>query len=323
MRSLACILLLALTGISTAWADSRSFNAGITRITVQDTTPFDTVIVYPTEAAEASVEEGPCSLSTSSDATVAAGARFSIVLFSHGGGRRPGTPLAQGGLLLHLARQGFIVVAPFHPATEKPFVDRPRQMHKALDSLLADPRFSQRVDPNRIAMAGFSFGGAVTLISAGAIVDLAHLSAYCRDHPDDVRACDGIATDGSWAKVPPSPRSDDVLPLKALVLLESYGAPFEPKGLASLDVPALVYVASQSDLRPEGNALAVAKALPKSQQIAVPGGHFVFVDPCSPIFAARAPEACSDPPGTDRATVHQRFKQEISDFLRGRLSAAP
>jgi predicted dienelactone hydrolase len=173
-------------------------------------------------------------------------------------------------------------------------------------------------------MAGFSFGGAVTLIVAGASIDLAHLSAYCRDHADDVRACDGIATDGSWAKVPPGRRSDDVLPLKALVLLEPYGAPFAPKGLSSVDLPALVYVASHSDLRPEGNGLAVAKALARPpQQIVVPGSHFVFVDPCSPTLAARAAEACTDPPGTDRAAIHQRVKREISDFLRERLSAAP
>jgi len=224
------------------------------------------------------------------------------------------------GLLLHLARQGFIVIAPFHPGTAKPFVDRPRQIHKALDSVLADPRFSKRADPDPIGMVGFSFGGAVTLIVAGATIDLAQLSAYCHDHADDFRACQGIATDGSWAKVPPGRKSDDALPLKALVLLEPYGAPFEQKGLGSLDLPVLIYSASQSDLRPEGNALALAQALPKPpQQVAVPGSHFVFVDPCSPILAARDPEVCSDPPGTDRAAIHQRFKREISDFLRANL----
>jgi predicted dienelactone hydrolase len=320
MRSLLCGLLLAVAGISTASADPRSFHAGITRVTVQDTTPFDALVAYPTEAAEVSVEEGSFRLSASRDAPVAAGARFPVVLFSHGGGRPPGTPLAQRDLLLHLARQGFIVIAPFHPATERPFVDRPRQVHKALDAVLADPRFSKRADADRIGMAGFSFGGAVTLIAAGASIDLAHLSAYCHDHPDDTRACDGIATDGSWAKVPPSPKSDDVLPLKALVLLEPYGAPFERKGLGSLDQPTLIYSASHSDLRPEGNALALAKTLPRSpQQIAVPGSHFVFVDPCSPIMAARAPEVCSDPPGTDRAAIHQRFRREIADFLRANM----
>ena len=257
--------------------------------------------------------------SASRDAPVAAGARFPVVLFSHGGSG-PGTPLVHGDLLLHLAREGFIVIAPFHPGTAQPFVDRPRQIHKALDSVLADPRFSKHADPDRIGMVGFSFGGAVTLIVAGANIDLAHLSAYCHDHADDSRACDGIATDGSWAKVPPSRKSDDALPLKALVLLEPYGAPFEQKGLGSLDLPILIYSASQSDLRAEGNALAVAKALPRPpQQAAVPGSHFVFVDPCSPILAARAPEMCSDPPGTDRAAIHQRFRREISDFLRANL----
>ena len=169
-------------------------------------------------------------------------------------------------------------------------------------------------------MVGFSFGGAVTLIVAGASIDLAHLSAYCRDHPDDSRACGGIATDGSWAKVPPSKKSDDALPVKALVLLEPYGALFERKGLGSLDQPTLIYSASQSDLRPEGNALALAKALPRlPQQVTVPGSHFVFVDPCSPIMAAQAPDVCRDPPGTDRAAIHQRFRREIADFLRANM----
>ncbi len=319
MRSLILSLALAVAGISTALADPPSFRAGVTRITVQDTTPFDALIAYPTEAAEVSVEEGPIRLLASRDAPVAAGARFPVVLFSHGGSG-PGTPLVHRDLLLHLAREGFIVIAPFHPGTGQPFIDRPRQIHKALDSVLADPRFSKHADPDRIGMAGFSFGGAVTLIVAGAMIDLAHLSAYCHDHADDSRACDGIATDGSWAKVPPSRKSDDALPLKALVLLEPYGALFERKGLGSLDLPILIYSASQSDLRAEGNALALAKALPRPpQQVAVPGSHFVFVDPCSPILATRAPQVCSDPPGTDRAAIHQRFRREISDFLRANM----
>lgn len=319
MRSIILSLALAIAGISTALADPPSFRAGVTRITVQDATPFDALIAYPTEAAEGSVDEGPIRLLASRDAPVAAGARFPVVLFSHGGSG-PGTPLVHRDLLLHLAREGFIVIAPFHPGTEKPFVDRPRQIHKALDSVLADPRFSEHADPERIGMVGFSFGGAVTLIVAGANIDLAHLSAYCHDHADDFRACQGIATDGSWAKVPPGRKSDDALPLKALVLLEPYGAPFEQKGLASLDLPILIYSASQSDLKAEGNILALANALPRPpQQVAVPGSHFVFVDPCSPILATRAPEVCSDPPDTDRAAIHQRFPREISDFLRAHL----
>ena len=132
MRRLACSLLLIVIGTATALADPPSFQAGVTRIAVQDTKPFDALIAYPTEAAETAVEEGPFRFSVSRDAPVAAGPRFPIVLFSHGGGG-PGTPLGLADFLLHLARQGLIVVAPFHPGTERPFVERPRQIRKALD----------------------------------------------------------------------------------------------------------------------------------------------------------------------------------------------
>jgi predicted dienelactone hydrolase len=318
LRCLICGLLLAVAWISNVLADAKSFRAGIMRITVQDTTPFDVLIAYPTEAAEVFLEERQFRLSASRDTRVAAGARFPVVLFSHGNGRG-GTPLVHRELLLHLARDGFIIIAPFHPGIRQPFVNRPRQIRKALDSVLADPRFSPHADPGRIGMMGFSFGGAVALISAGAMTNLAHLSAYCHDHPDDPRACDGIPTDGSWANVP-SRKSEDARPLKALVLMEPYGAPFERNGLASLDLPILIYFALQTDLRVEGNALALARALPRQpQQVAVPGGHFVFVDPCPPILEAQAPQVCNDPPGVDRVAIHERLRREISDFLRANM----
>src|SRR5215471_8526340 len=139
MRRLVCGLLLVVIGATSALADPPPFHAGVTRLAVRDARPFDALIAYPTEAAEVAIEEGPFRFSGSRDAPVAAGARFPVVLFSHGNGRG-GTPLVHGELLLDLARQGFIVVAPFHAGTEKSFVERPRQIHKALDAMLADPR---------------------------------------------------------------------------------------------------------------------------------------------------------------------------------------
>jgi predicted dienelactone hydrolase len=319
-RRLICGLLLAVAWISSAApADAQAFGAGLTRMTVPGSVPFDALIAYPTEAAEISVEEGGFKLSASRDVPIAAGLPFPIVLFSHGSGRGSGAPLVHRDLLLHLARQGFVVIAPFHPGTKRPFVNRPRQIRSALESVLADPRFSGHADPGRIGMMGFSFGGAVTLIIGGAMTNLAHLSAYCRDHPEDARACDGIPTDGALDNVP-SRKSEDALALKALVLMEPYGAPFERSGLASLDRPILIYRALQSDLRAEGNALALAGALPRPpQEIAVFGGHFVFMDPCTPLQAAQAPQICSDAPGVDRNAVHQRLRQEIADFFRASL----
>ena len=194
---------------------------------MQDVVPFDAVVVYPTTRAKLPFRMSPFTIAASRDAPIATGAPFPIVLFSHGGGgtlKAGGSPLPYAGLFTSLARDGFVVVAPFHPGSKLPreaLEDRPRQIYKALDAMLADPRFATHADPNRVGMMGFSYGGAVTLIAAGAVPDLAHLAAYCRDRTDDPKACDGVPTDGSLANVV-GKRSHDALAMKALVLMEPW-----------------------------------------------------------------------------------------------------
>jgi pimeloyl-ACP methyl ester carboxylesterase len=223
--------------------------------------------------------------------------------------------LVHHDLILHLAREGFVVVAPYYPGMPRPFINRPRQTRGALEAAVADERLSGHVDPNRIGMMGYSFGGAVTLIMAGAKPNLALLSAYCREHGDDPKACEGIPIDDSLANIP-SRRSDYVVPLKALVLLEPLGAPFGRDDLLTLNMPILIYRALQSDLRPDGNALSLVRNLPGApRQAAVPGGHGVFLAPCP----ATADALCSDPPDVDRAAVHDRVGDEVVNFFRSNL----
>jgi predicted dienelactone hydrolase len=168
-------------------------------------------------------------------------------------------------------------------------------------------------------MMGFSYGGAVALMVAGAVPDLAHLAAYCRGRTDDPKACDGVPTDGSLANFV-GKRSPDALAMKALVLMEPLGALFDRNGLTSVDMPTLLYRAEVSDLKAEGNILALAAALPHPpRQETVPGGHFIFVDPCPPALEAESPAACKDAPAVDRAAVHRRVEVEIGDFLRRNL----
>jgi predicted dienelactone hydrolase len=219
-------------------------------------------------------------------------------------------------------QEGPFTIAPFHPGSRLPreaLEDRPCQIHKALDAMLADPRFATRADPSRVGMMGFSHGGTVTLIAAGAVPDLAHLAAYCRDRTDDPKACDGVPTDGSLANVV-GKRLTDALTVKALVLMEPWGALFDRNGLTSVGMPTLLYRAEGSDLKAEGNIHALAAALPHPpRQETVPGGHFIFVDPCSPVLEAESPAACKDAPAVDRAAVHRRIEVEIGDFLRRNL----
>jgi predicted dienelactone hydrolase len=318
-RTFAVAMTLLAIGMSFVRADPRPFRAGVSRITVQDTVPFDALTAYPTDAPEASFRAGPFTIAASRDGTIARGGPFPIILFSHGNGRRRGNPLIHRSLLTSLAREGFIVIAPYHPGTRRPLQARPRQIHQALDAVLADKRFAAHADPTRIGMIGFSFGGAVALISAGAAPNLAHLSAYCRNRTDDPRACGGVPTN-----IPPANpiyrKSADVLPVKALVLMEPFGAPFERNGLKPVDMPTLIYRAANSDLQAEGNIVALARGLQRPpRQVTVPGGHFVFVDPCPALLAAEAPAVCKDAPGVDRAAIHHQIEAEVADFLQRNL----
>ena len=111
-----------------------------------------------------------------------------------------------------------------------------------------------------------------------------------------------------------------MLPVKALVLFEPYGAPFDQEALTSLTMPVLLYRAEHSELGAEGNIFALAAALPRPpRQETVPGGHFIFIDPCPPALVKEVPAACKDATGVDRAAIHRRIEVEVADFLRNNL----
>jgi len=308
--ALAVLLILPATGR----AEDEPFHAGLERRTVAADVPFDTLVWYPTEMTESPWQVGPFLLPAGPGTTLAAG-RFPIVLLSHGGGQRGGNPLILSGLAAALARHGLVVVAPFHGTA--PLALRPFQVRLALDAVLGDPRFGSQVDPSRLGMLGFSLGGAVTLELAGAVPDWSHLTAYCADHPDDVMSCDHAPAGPRRTGRPAAPSA---LPLKAIVLLDPFAVPFQRAGLTGVALPVLLFRPDRSALPAEGNALALAAALPHPPRYeTVAGSHFVFTDVCAPALLAAEPELCRDPPGVDRATVQPGVEAKIAAFFRDSL----
>lgn len=179
--------------------------------------------------------------------------------------------------------------------------------------MLADPRFATHADPTRLGMMGFSYGGAVTLIVAGAAPSLAHL-ATCRDRTDDPLACDSIPTDGSLANAV-GRRSPDALAVKPLVLSEPWGSLFDRDGLASLEMPTLHYRAESSALKADGNILILAAGLPRPpRQETIPGAISYFSDHALPRWKLRHPPSARMLPAStgQRSTDGSRLRSGTS-----------
>ncbi|NJS37509.1 MAG: acetylhydrolase [Brachymonas sp.] len=111
-----------------------------------------------------------------------------LVIFSHGiGGSREGYSYigkylaAQGIAALHVQHVGSdrslwfgnpiqMVGRLQEAAKESEAVDRTKDMRFALDQVLADPQLSKRLDEQRIAAAGHSYGANTTMLLSGARV---------------------------------------------------------------------------------------------------------------------------------------------------------
>ena len=317
----AVFTFLLVVALSTAFAQSQPHRAGIARIEVPTVIPFEALIWYPTDVADGSWQAGPFPIPATHNAAVADG-KFPVVLLSHGGGLGGGSPLVLREISAYLARQGYVVVAPFHGKTG--LSGRPMQIKLAFDAVLADPRFKLHIDPARLGMLGFSLGGTVTLELAGAVPNWAHFESFCAAHPDDVMSC-GHAPDQSNASPEsrrplPSGTAPLRLPLRAIALLDPLAALFQSEDLQAVTMPVLLFRPEQSKLSGDGNAIGLIGALPNTPQYkTLSGGHFIFVDVCPPFLQSEASEICSDQAGVYRAAVHSDIESMLAEFFSKHL----
>jgi dienelactone hydrolase len=124
-----------------------------------------THVWYPTQ------RDGSATPAQGAPGPAATGGPFPLIVFSHGYG---GTPLASSLFLSHLASHGFVVAGPEHQDlcsqcdTAIRSANRPDDVINVVDNLLAlnagdDRVFAHLIDPDRIGVAGHSYGGWTTL----------------------------------------------------------------------------------------------------------------------------------------------------------------
>ncbi|HEY0290130.1 MAG TPA: dienelactone hydrolase [Pseudomonas sp.] len=292
-----------------------------------DSQPMHAYAFYPSTDAEQVTRVQGYRIEAGEDAKIAMG-RFPLLMLSHG---NTGTPLAQHDLATSLARQGFVVVAVFHPGDN--YMDhsrlgslsnlygRPLQISEAISAALLDPMLSPFISARRVGVIGYSAGGETALILAGAQPDLQRLRQYCIERPQDRDACN---TQGELLA-----DRDDLHPqadprVGALMLMAPLGLMFGRHTLADVHVPVLMYSGDGDELLAiDKNAEALARKLPEVSdfKLLAGAGHFVFMAPCDDEQRATTPVLCTDAIGVDREDIHRNLSAEAVRFFGDALGS--
>jgi len=250
------------------------------------------------------------------------GAKLPLIVFSHG---RGGWFAGHHDTAEVLADAGFVVAAINHPGDNggdssqsealSVWASRPADIVRLIDFMLKDWKDRAAIDATKIGFFGFSKGGYTGLVLIGATLDFRRAASYCTDNS-------GFCEQMRSSDVPQNLPHDNRI--KAAVLADAApGVAFTKDTLAPIHIPVQAWRselgAKDRGVDPLGVGRVMA-SLPGEPEIhIVPAGHFAFLPPCSPAFAANLPRFCTDPPGFDRAAFHRDFDASVLRFFRNHL----
>lgn len=290
--------------------------------------PFAVIYPAPEAPAEAASQMGPYTVHARMDARAADG-KHPLVLLSHGSG---GSMFGHIDLAEALARNGYIVAMPEHTgdsyrdqsgwATDRVLLGRAWQASAVISAVLDDPRLAPRVDAEHIGAAGFSAGGYTALLLLGARPDLTGFSfeRFCDEYPGTPEICDRTPPKRRITIEDPPPTAD--ARVRAAFAMAPLSLLFDREGLRNVREPVYLYAAAADPiLIPDENARRIRPLLPNlvDYRELDGAGHYVFLAPCPPELAQDLPAICTDPPGIDRAAVHDRILDDAIEFFAEHL----
>jgi predicted dienelactone hydrolase len=250
------------------------------------------------------------------------GDKLPLIVISHG---RRGWFGGHHDTAAALADAGFVVAALNHPTDNRRdtsgtdslsvLVERPTDIKRLVDYMLEGWPDASRIDPGRIGLYGFSFGGYTALAVIGGNPELRKGLPDCRT--SSLRTCRQLEND----ELPDQPVIHDPR-VKAAIIIDPFPVfVFPEENLKGITVPVQLW---SSDPAQNADGLSGCCAADINRRLpAKPDYHFVenakhfsFLATCTPKEAQAAPAVCTDAPGFDRVDFHKRLHADIVAFFR-------
>jgi predicted dienelactone hydrolase len=270
--------------------------------------------------------------------------RYPLVVLSHGTG---GAGLQLMWLGHYLAARGNIVVALSHhgnsgdggnyePQGFMLWWERARDVTIAIDRMIADSVFGSRIDPARIAAAGFSLGGYTVIALVGGRTSLGEFARFCSGPNRDFTCGPQLEFPEAPARFDSLRKSDAIVQaslaragnsyldprIKAVfAIAPALGSAFTSQSLGAIRIPVAIAAGAGDSVAPVAtNAQRLATLISNAKLTVLPGavGHYVFLAECKPAGVREIP-ICRDAPGVDRAAIHSDVAGMVDTFFRSVL----
>lgn len=252
--------------------------------------------------------------------------RHPLVMFSHGAG---GNGAGYAWFGEYLASRGYIVAMVYHYRANtydssalyvrNRLWQRPRDISRDITHLLGDRVWGPRIDPERIGVAGHPQGGFTALWLGGAEVDPELFLAFQRKWKENLVVPAYLREQMSLDAEPARKVSDDrVKAAFAMAPGDIQGFGMDEAGLRRMSIPAYLIVgAADTATPPKENAAYAAKYIPHAELDGLPGkvGHEIFGNECDQVGRDNFPDACIDPPGVNRAKLHEHIGNAALKFF--------
>jgi len=261
---------------------------------------------------------------------IAIAGRAPLIVLLHGSG---GSAESMAWIALGLARLGAIVVAVDHPASSAGDPERrsildvweqPRDARAIIDHLLQSD-LSDHIDPERIAVAGFSLGGASAMLLAGARLDFQKFPEFCQTHDDG--ACRAFrrhfaSLGPGFYKKADADHADNRIKA-AVAIAPGFTEAMSGSSIHLLKAPVLLISgARDQQLPPQTHVRPILDDLrpPSRYREIADAQHFSFLPLCgagaNDVLAETNEEfVCEEVGDKTRAQIHEETLGEIAMFL--------